>query len=237
MGSVTPASGGSYGNERTCKPICSLRPATAAPYSEIAEARDRPDSDDRQVAIGIVGSATVGRARHLSASGRTRACLWAGAAALASEALAVAPPSPVVKAWQWPLAERRSVEAQQAGRRRGARYRFARPSAGRCRPSATAWPSWLRTTSPTSGECSSPAPPTTLLVLVRRRRDFRHGRRCCSASECERLGGANAGAGASVPDRQSRTAGIGRGRLLLDQEATLSELPGRTPATRRDLQR
>ena len=92
--------------------------------------------------------------------------LLGGTSSAASEAPTVAPPSPVVKARRWPLAERRGVEAEQARRRRGGRYCFARPSAGRCRPSATTWRSWPQPTSATSGGCSSPAPPTTLLVLV-----------------------------------------------------------------------
>jgi len=104
-----------------------------------------------------------------------------GSSSAASEALTVAPPSPVVKERRWPLAERLDVEAEQARRRRGARYCFAKPSAGRCHPSATAWRSWPRPTSATSGECSSPAPPTTLLVFVgsESHRPGRHD--CCSS--------------------------------------------------------
>jgi hypothetical protein len=55
----------------------------------------------------------------------TTRILLGGSSSAASEALTVAPPSPVVKARRWPLAERRGVEAEQARRRRGARYCFS----------------------------------------------------------------------------------------------------------------
>ena len=59
MGSVTPASRGSYGNERTRKRVCSPRPRDGAPYVETAEARGRPDRDDRRVAVAIASFETL----------------------------------------------------------------------------------------------------------------------------------------------------------------------------------
>jgi len=46
---------------------------------KFAAARVRPDRDERYVAIGIVSSATAGRAKHSSAASPTRACWWARA--------------------------------------------------------------------------------------------------------------------------------------------------------------
>ena len=101
---------------------------------------------------------------------------------------------PVGKARRWPLAERRGVEAEQARRRRGARYCFARPSSGRCRPFATAWRSRPRPTSAASGECSSPTPPTTLLVLVPIRSD--ESKRTAATARAGQAGAASCQMGA-----------------------------------------
>ncbi len=138
---------------------------------------------------------------------------------------------PVVKARRWSLAERRGVEAEQARRRR-ARYRFARPSAGRCRPTPTAWRSWPRPTSATSGECSSPAPPTTLLALVHRGCVARSGADFCFQR-----------AGVTRLDRPRLTRRLTLALVRAGEAAGLMPTSSETPAVRptssvdRDLRR
>ena len=97
--------------------------ATSASVAKASPARGRREIALRQCDRRAGGAV---RGRRTAEFGRDSSA--------ASEALTVAPPSPVVKARRWPLAERRGVEAEQARRRRGGRYCFARPSAAAVAP-------------------------------------------------------------------------------------------------------
>ena len=74
------------------------------------------------------------------------------------------------------------------------------------------------------------AQPPTLLVLVQTGRDRRRVRRCCSACECERLGGANSDADAPVPKQHCQSSKSGRRRL--SQIAQWSRDVGRSALVR-----